>query len=860
MGKREKLGTGSMPTVARADGGPTINRREFAAATGASAVALALGGCAPKQEPHVMADTSAKDTVAAAQGETLEKFTVTSGYNCCYCTIQGYKRDGSIVYIEPGELPRMPERNHACQRCMAWWQRAIDEKERVMYPMKRTGERGSGQFERISWDEAIDLVAEKLNAAIAKDPRSASFYIFTGNMCTFDWFAPARMAHCIGATTWAMEGIMGDHATSVGFTMVTGNPDPGHDALDFMNSNMILFFGTNMVDTIVPSARFLARAKEKGAKLVVLDPRLSSTAAMADQWIPINPGTDTALVLAMMNVIIKNDLHDKTWLANYSCAPLLVSNVDGTYIRTESGAYCAWDASANAAVEAAPSQGEDDGTSGLESTWALSGRFEVNGVPCHPAMDDLVAEVQKWTPERAAEITGVDAAVIESLAMDYAKAKPAAIQTCTGSSRYYHGYEISRAAATLSGLCGYTGRAGGGASRNNGGAPIDGASLSFTGSSGSDVPLMNSAEWDVVGDGESFGTFMGATLALYSTDPEAYRSARVFKSSEIYDAAITGDPVPIDFLYIATANFINQSPDAHKVIDEVFPAIDFIVTADPFNTWTAQYSDLVLPASTWLENWDISTSGTGPYIRVNKPVIDRVGESKSDTEIMTLLAKKIGQEAAWNKTDEEWVRTLLDSDHPAFEGCNIDDVINEGILARADGIYDRATYPLGDKVFATPTGRLEFYTELLYPFGAHVPTYLRGEDNPENQFADKYPLMFIQYHDRARVHTQHAKVKLLEVLETEPHLHINPDDAAARSIAHGDVVHVFNDRGSFKCKAFVTPGIVKGAVAMGQGWEPRDFIEGHYQYLTHYVKNPVEEAISMTNAAFYDVRVEIERA
>lgn len=167
-----------------------------------------------------------------------------------------------------------------------------------------------------------------------------------------------------------------------------------------------------------------------------------------------------------------------------------------------------------------------------------------------------------------------------------------------------------------------------------------------------------------------------------------------------------GDPVPIDFLYIATANFINQSPDAHKVIDEVFPAIDFIVTADPFNTWTAQYSDLVLPASTWLENWDISTSGTGPYIRVNKPVIERVGESKSDTEIMTLLAKKIGQEAAWNKTDEEWVRTFLDSDHPAFEGCNIDDVINEGILARADGIYDRATYPLGDKVFATPTGRL----------------------------------------------------------------------------------------------------------------------------------------------------------
>ncbi|MEC4293761.1 molybdopterin-containing oxidoreductase family protein [Adlercreutzia shanghongiae] len=859
MGK--KTAANQSNSAGRREGfGPTLGRREFAAAAGASAVALALGGCASKQEPHTMPDTSVKDTVAANQNESLEKFRVTSGYNCCYCTIQGYKRDGSIVYIEPGELPGMPERNHACQRCMSWWQRAIDENERVMYPMKRTGERGSGQFERISWDEAIDLMAEKLNAALAKDPRSASFYIFTGNMCTFDWWAPVRMAHCLGATTWAMEGIMGDHATSVGFTMVTGNPDPGHDALDFLNSNLLLFFGTNMVDTIVPSARYLARAKEKGIKLVVLDPRLSSTAAMADQWIPINPGTDTALILAMMRVIIERDLHDKTWLANYSCAPLLVSDADGTYIRTENGAYCAWDTAADAMVEAAASQGEDDNTSGPENTWALTGNFEVNGVACHPAMDDLVAEVNKWTLDKAAEITGVDAATIEQLALDYANASPAAIRTCTGSSRYYHGYEISRAAATLSGLCGYTGRAGGGASRNNGGAPIDGASLSFTGSAGSEVPLMNSAEWDVVGDGESFGTYMGATLALYSSDPEAFQNARVFKSSEIYDAALTGKPVPIDFLYIATSNFINQSPDAHKIIDEVFPAIDFIVTADPFNTWTAQYSDLVLPASTWLENWDISTSGTGPYIRVNKPVLDRVGESKSDTEIMTLLAKKVGQEAAWSKTDEEWVRTFLDSDHPAFEGCNIEDVINEGILARADGIYDRATYPLGDKVFATPTGRLEFYTEMLYEFGAHVPTYLRGEDNPENKYADKYPLTFMQFHDRARVHTQHAHTKLLEVLEAEPHIQIHPDDAADRGIAHGDVVKIFNDRGFFKCKAQVTPGIVKGVIAMGQGWEPRDFIEGHYQYLTHYEKNPVEEAISMTNAAFYDVRAEVEKA
>lgn len=185
----------------------TMDRRTFATLAGAAAAAIALPGCA--SEKRDLSETAApetKDSIAAAQQEEFELFRVTSGYNCCYCTIQGYKRDGKIVYIEPGELPNMPERNHACQRCMSWCKSVTDVDRRLLYPMKRTGERGSGEFERISWDEAIDLMAEKLSAAIAKDPRSASFYIFTGNMCTFDWFAPARMAHCLGASTWAMGG------------------------------------------------------------------------------------------------------------------------------------------------------------------------------------------------------------------------------------------------------------------------------------------------------------------------------------------------------------------------------------------------------------------------------------------------------------------------------------------------------------------------------------------------------------------------------------------------------------------------------------------------------------------------------
>lgn len=831
-----------------------IGRRTFVAAAGVSA--LALAGCSPKEaeQPKEGSDGDIEDTAAAAQSEELETFHVISGYNCENCFLTGYKRDGKIVRIEPGDLPNKPQNNNACLRCMAFPRKVQDEEARVMYPMKRTGERGSGEFERISWDEAIAAIAEKLNAAIENDPQSASFYIFTGNLNTLAWQAPARMAHCLGASTWAMEGIMGDHGTSMGYTLTTGSVDPGHDAADYFNSNLLILFGTNTADTRVPTLRYLTQAQQKGVKLIVIDPRMSSTAAIADQWIPINPGTDAALALAMMKVIFDNDLHDKTWLANYSCAPLLVSDETGEYVHPSEGMFCAWDTATDSMVEIDPekSGGEDDGTSGPESTLALTGSFTVNGVACHPTMDDLIAETQQWTLERVAQITGIPADTIEQLALEYANANPGALQASQGITRYYYSFEAPRAIATLAGICGNLGRSGGGVHRNNNGVTTD-PSLSgnYAGS------LLNDAEWTGVGEG-SFGSFLNSTRALYGPNTEEFTKAKVFKSSEIYDAAITGKPVPIDFLYIATSNFINMSPDANKIVNEVFPAIDFIVTADPFWTWTAKYSDIVLPTTTWYENWDIATKGA--WLCVNKPAIEPMGESKSDTEIMTLLAQEVGVADEWPRADEEWVRSFLESDHPALADMDVETVIDAGIYARADGIFDRATYPFGDKHFGTATGRLEFYSDSLVSHGEKVPTYKRGDDNPEDAFMDSYPLTFIQYHDRRLVHTQHTGIDILDTVQAEPELYMYTGDAEARGIAHGDVVRIFNDRGECKAKVVVTDGIMAGTTAMSQGWTPDDFIEGHYQCLTHYAKNPVEEALSQTNSAFYDVRVDVEKA
>ena len=146
-------------------------------------------------------------------------------------------------------------------------------------------------------------------------------------------------------------------------------------------------------------------------------------------------------------------------------------------------------------------------------------------------------------------------------------------------------------------------------------------------------------------------------------------------------------------------------------------------------------------------------------------------------------------------------------------------------------------------------------------FDEEVPTWQPPcEDPREGELAAKYPLVYIQYHDRLNVHTQHILNPALEVVQDEPLLQMNPVDAEARGIAHGDVVRVLNDRGDMKIRAFLTEGIIPGTVATQSGWTPDYFIEGCYQNLTHHTICDAEEAYSMTNSAFYDVLVEVEKA
>lgn len=829
-----------------------LTRRTFIKGVGAITVASALGfGAQASPEGVAVADEA-----PAKAGEKSVHAVCT--VNCTSrCHLHGTVRDGKLIRVEPGNMPGRPGYANACLRSMSYIKHVQDENARVMYPMKRTGERGSGEFERITWDEAIDIISEKLNAVVVKDPKSASFYSFTGDLGKLSWEAPTRFAGCLGATTWDVEGIMGDHGASMGMTMVFGTHRGAHDSRDYLNSKLVICWGRNLADTHTSELRDYVAARKNGAKIIVIDPRQCSTAAMADEWIGINPQTDPALALGMMNWIIGHDMHAKDKMVEESVAPYLIREDNGKYLRMVDGkvADSAADDAADATSIGSTPASQGDAGSGANTyvIWdeltgaavdapkaavikagdvkpALTGTFTVDGVKCRTAFDHLVDGCKAYTPEYTGKICGIDPAVVERLAEEYITAQPAAIRMGQGMQRVNHSYSPFRTVATLAMVAGYIGVKGGGASHAGGTAtnkPVAG----YTG------PVYNYTDWSNTG-----------------------KKANMVPSSQLYNAAVNRDPVGIDFLWIANSNLINMSPDSNYMINHVLPAIDFIVTADPWWTWTAKYSDIVLPATSYWEHWDLIDRS--PWAMFNQPAIEPMGESKSDVEMMTMLAKKCGVEQYWDKTDEEWIRQFVGTDHPAWADLDWDrDVVEQGIYGRSDAIYEPAIVYTDGTGYKTDTGKFEFYTEKMLPFGEEVPSWLPPAEDPrEGELAKKYPLVYIQYHDRRNVHTQHIDIPVLEVVQNEPLLQMNPKDARERGLSHGDIVRVFNDRGDMKLRVFLTEGIVPGTVATQSGWTPDHFIEGCYQNLTRMAINDAEESYSMTNSAFYDNLVEVEKA
>ncbi|MFW9969023.1 MAG: molybdopterin-dependent oxidoreductase [Candidatus Odinarchaeota archaeon] len=693
---------------------------------------------------------------------------------CCHdcggrCVLRAHVKNGRIIRIETdnGEEPQL----RACLRGRAYKQRVYSD-ERLKHPLRRVGERGEGIFEEISWDEALDEVASKIKEIKKKCGNSAILLVpGGGNQGMLHGIVPhALMLHQIGGYTrmWgapSYEGVLFASMATYG-TIMTGNARE-----DLLNAKLIIMWGWNPANTIWDpgTSLWLAKAREKGIRIVAIDPIFTDSAAiLADEWVPIRPGTDTAMLVAMVYVIITENLHDKDFIEKY--------------------------------------------TVGFEKY-----RDYVLGIE----------DKQPKTPEWAEKITKVPAKLISNLAREYATSKPSALIAGWGPARTMFGEQYSRAANILCIITGNIGVNGGYASgfmrayysreRIITGGRKESGPIKLEDEKPKKLRLQdNPIDFGALPREDSLYKLKGGT------NPANTR----IHYNDYYNAILKGQkggyPADIKMAYIVGTNRLNQFGNVNKGI-KALKSLDFIVIYEQFMTPTAQLADIVLPVNSFMERNDIAVPWLGSpyYIYLNK-AIDSLYESKSDLEICRDLSKKLGITQSLLDMPEDQILRILSAPRKEIKNYNkmkrdgyYKVKVEEPFIAFKDQIKDPEHYP-----FPTLSGKIEIYCEHIAeknnPLMPAIPKYLSHNEHYDSPKANKYPLQLLTPHNKRRTHSTLHNIPWLE--EVEPHaVWINPIDAVKRKINKGDLVDVFNDRGRIRIPAKVTERIIPGTVCVYQG-------------------------------------------
>jgi anaerobic selenocysteine-containing dehydrogenase len=585
--------------------------------------------------------------------------------------------------------------------------------ERILRPMRRVGPKGEGRFENVSWDEALDEIAERFRAVIAASgPQSILPYSYAGNMGLLSYgsmdrrFFQALGASLLDRTICSSAGAHGYGAT-VGATV-------GYDPEAIVHARLIVAWGANIVSSNVHQWPFVEEARRRGARIVTVDPFRSKTAAKSDQHLALLPGTDAALALGMMHVIFRDGREDREYLERH--------------------------------------------TVGAE---------------------DLRERAREWTPEKTAETTGLTADEIESFAREYAGTHPSAIRMNYGLNRHAGGGMAVRTVSCLPAVVGAWRHAGGG------------------------VLLSTS------------GTFPVAQDALERPDlvPPGTRTLNMSQLGRILTDE-TLDP-PVKALFVYNSNPAAVAPEQEAVRRGLFRQDLFTVVHELFPTDTVDFADIVLPATTTLEHYDVHKSYGHLYMSLSRPAIAPLGESLPNTEVFRRLAARLGlDDPCLRESDEDMARRSFDWDHPRMAGITFERLAREGTVRLS---VPDPYVPFAEGGFPTPSGKCELRSERLAAEGhdavaGYVPPRESATSAPE--LAKKYPLAFISPPAHHFLNSTFSSQPVFVRREGGASVTLHPHDASSRGIADGLMVRIYNDRGSFLARARVSdaarPGLVVG--------------------------------------------------
>ncbi len=643
----------------------------------------------------------------------------THHVNCWYqrgCNWNVYVKDGLVLREEQAATYEqtnvdVPDFNpRGCQKGACYSSRLYDA-ARLRYPLKRVGERGAGKWKRLSWSEALGEVADLVIDVLTHDgPESIVWDQGTANTSGCNGVGLHRTAFVLDTPILNVNCEVGDHhpgaLTTLGKISFSGSAD------EVFYSDLILVWGGNPVCTQIPNAHFLTKARYRGARIVCIAPDLSASAVHADEWIPIRPGTDAALGLAIAHVIIAENRLDRAFVTEQTDLPLLVRTDTQKLLRQQDmetgGAddvFYVWDEASGLPREA----GRKSLAQGKVRP-ALEGRFRVEtagggAVEVATVLTLLAEHLAAYTPETAQQTTGVAANMIVRLAHSIASAHAAHLVTQSNFSKYYHGLEMERAQILVMALCGHVGKKGAGISVFPA-MTIAGASSALV-SSGSlapragalllaakTAPRFLAGKWngltdemilrDLAAEECKSGRYLSGVLyhylssglgALYGGsarwDPELRRDVDDYLEEALRAGWQTAPPQRTRIFFEAGGNILRRTRGYDRLYQTFLPRLGALVTIDWRMSNTALHSDYVFPAAAWYEKDDITwATPLAPFGHPTTQASEPFMESKSDWEFHCLLLGEIQRRARNRRlktfTDRSGRKRRLDRVYDVF--------------------------------------------------------------------------------------------------------------------------------------------------------------------------------------------------
>jgi anaerobic selenocysteine-containing dehydrogenase len=628
-----------------------------------------------------------------------------------------------LVEVEDGRATRVsgdpahpPTQGFLCTKVTRYLERVYNP-DRLLYPMRRIGAKGEGRFGRISWDEALDTIARRFTeiAESIDGPEGILPYSYGGTMGIVNSGSmDRRFFNRLGASKLARTICSAAGGDALNYTL---GGKVGTDMENFHRARLIVLWGTNTLSSNIHLWPQIKDALANGAKLVGIDPYRNHTLDHCDQMIQVRPGTDAALALAMMNVIVSEGLEDRDYIERYTLG-----------------------------------------------------------------FDNLRKRVSEFPPARAAEICGVTEDEIVSFAREYATTRPAVIRVNYGLQRHAGGGMAVRTIACLPALTGSWRDAGGGL-------------------------LLSSS-----------GMFVFNDKALQR--PDLLRgNPRTINMSRLGEALTEARP-PVRAIYVYNSNPAAVAPDQSKVLKGFSGEDLFTVVHEQFQTDTADYADILLPATTQLEHRDLVKPYGHYYLVYNEPAIAPMGEAKPNCEVFRLLAARMGfDDECFADTDEDIIRQALATDYKPLNGITLEALKRDG-WARLN--LPQTFSPFAEGGFLTTSGKCEFYSEALEHAGLDpLPAYIPPRESPATapDLALKYPIQLISPPANSFLNTTFSHLPSFLKSEREPFIQLHAEDAARRGIKDGDAVRVWNDRGTCQLVARITSRVKPGvAVALSIWW------------------------------------------